>query len=126
MWRDIASTRPLIQTRILQTDSVSLAPPPVGELAHVGFRDHVPVRAAQGTALRAVERGAEEERLVGVRGTEANVLNKTQLEAQRVAEDLGFVEALSSLYVEMDEDERGAKAKIELRYDNGQTSELTI
>lgn len=70
--------------------------------------------------------GSYFERLVGERGTEQNVLRKTELEAARVASTLGFVDELSSIRVEVEEDERGMNAKVELQYDTGETAELTI
>lgn len=66
------------------------------------------------------------ERLVGVRGAEKNVLNKVNLYANRVAEELDFTEELSSVRVELESDLRGVNAKIEIQYDTGETAELTI
>lgn len=66
------------------------------------------------------------ERLVGARGAEQNVLNKVELEARRVAEDLDFVDELTSVRVSLKDDTRGVNAVIELQYDTGETAELTI
>ena len=70
--------------------------------------------------------GSYFERLVGIRGTEQNVLNKVELYARRVAEDLDFADEVTSVRVDLNERGRGVEALVELQYDNGDTAELTI